>query len=51
MKTERKPRPIRMDDEEWDAFRANLGSVWLRNQIARSIKKANRQQTAHKTEE
>jgi hypothetical protein len=40
-----------MDDEEWDAFRRNLGNVWLRNQISRSIKREQRKPTAHKTEE
>lgn len=51
MKQETKPRPIRMTDEEWDAFRENLGNTWLRKKIAESIKRANRKPTALKTEE
>lgn len=51
MDTERKPRSVRLDDEEWAAFLRNLGSIWLRNQIARSIKRENRKPTAHKIEE
>lgn len=50
MKQETKPRPIRMTDEEWDAFRENLGNTWLRKKIAESIKRKNRKPTAHKPE-
>lgn len=39
MSTERKPRPVRMDDFEWDAFRRLLGTVWLRDQVAKAVKK------------
>lgn len=50
MQTERKPRPIRMDDIEWEAFRLLLGATWLRKQIDRAIKKDQRKPTAQKTE-
>lgn len=51
MATERKPRPIRMDDEEWKIFREDLGTVWLRDQIAKAAKRNARVPTKHKTEE
>lgn len=51
METERKPRPIRMDDEEWEYFRLHLGAIWLRRKIALGMTKQNRKPTAHKIEE
>lgn len=51
MQTERKPRPIRMDDIEWEAFRSLLGATWLRKQIDRAIKKDQRKPTVKPVEE
>lgn len=48
MSKERKPRPVRLNEEEWEAFRRLLGSVWLRSQIERAIKRDQRKTTAHK---
>lgn len=51
MAIEKKPRPIRMTDEQWDNYRKLLGNTWLINQIAKAVKQANRKKTAHKIEE
>lgn len=47
---ERKTRPIRLSDEEWEGFKYHLGPEWLRKQIDRAIKKDQRKPTAQKTE-
>jgi hypothetical protein len=47
---ERKPRGIRLNDQEWGAFKDLLGAEWLRKQIDRAIKKDQRKPTAQKTE-
>lgn len=37
IKLDRKNRNIRLNDEEWEAFRQRLGVKWLREQIAAAI--------------
>lgn len=43
---ERKPRGIRLNDNEWESFKRLLGAPWLRKQIEKAEKKANAP-TAH----
>lgn len=38
----RTTRPIRMTDAEWAAFKELLGAEWLRDQIAKASKRAER---------
>lgn len=35
-------RAIRLSDQEWYSFRSLLGMVWLRKQIEKAEKKANK---------
>lgn len=35
---ERTTRPIRMNAEEWEAFKRLLGTEWLRKQIAKAVR-------------
>jgi hypothetical protein len=51
MRKTRKTRQIRMDDEEWEAFKTLLGAEWLRSKIASAIQHKNRKPTATNTEE
>lgn len=37
-------RPIRMTDAEWATFKNLLGTEWLRGQIAKAVKREQRQQ-------
>lgn len=37
-----KTRNIRLNDEEWEDFRELLGIKWLREQIAKAKKRADR---------
>jgi hypothetical protein len=39
---ERKPRAIRLNDQEWEDFKGLLGTIWLREQIAKAKKIAAR---------
>lgn len=39
IKLNRSNRNIRLNDEEWEFFRENLGVKWLREQIAIAIAK------------
>lgn len=43
---ERKPRAIRLNDAEWSSFKLRLGTVWLRKQIEKAEKKANKPDNA-----
>ncbi len=40
---QRKPRAIRLNDEEWEGFMKLLGPNWLRSQINKAMKRENRQ--------
>lgn len=48
---ERKSRAIRLSDTEWESFKNLLGSAWLRGQIEKAEKRANRKPTAKAVEE
>lgn len=48
---ERKPRAIRLNEQEWTDFKGLLGTIWLRKQIARARAKDQRKPTATNTEE
>lgn len=50
IKLNRSNRNIRLNDEEWEFFRENLGVKWLREQIAIAIAKQIKQ-TKPKTKE
>ena len=39
---ERKPRAIRLNEQEWTDFKDLLGTLWLRDQIAKASKRAAR---------
>lgn len=41
---ERTSRPIRMNTEEWEAFKRLLGADWLRKQIAKAVRAEQRNQ-------
>lgn len=48
---ERKSRAIRLSDTEWERFKKLLGTTWLRGQIEKAEKRANRKPTAKAVEE
>lgn len=48
---ERIPRGIRLNDREWESFKLLLGAEWLRGQIEKAEKRANRKPTAKAVEE
>lgn len=39
---ERKPRAIRLNEQEWKDFKGLLGTIWLREQIAKASKRETR---------
>lgn len=43
---ERKPRAIRLNENEWARFKLHLGTVWLRKQIEKAEKKATKPDNA-----
>lgn len=44
MKDERIGRNIRLNQSEWEDFKRLLGAPWLRGQIAKAVKREQRQQ-------
>lgn len=44
MKDERIGRNIRLNQSEWEYFKRLLGASWLRGQIAKAVKREQRQQ-------
>lgn len=42
MKAKQKNRCIRLSDKEWSDFKSLLGMEWMRKQIARASKQANK---------
>lgn len=43
---QRTNRAIRLSDQEWNSFRSLLGMEWLRKQIEKAEKKANKPDNA-----
>ena len=50
MQANRPGRNIRLSDEEWTDFKRLLGAAWLRGQIAKAVKREQRQPVGEKVQ-